>query len=59
MLEAIAESETKSINADMQAAQIVTSGMMMEDAFENYRKERNDWKIDLEMEDNIELELFI
>ena len=37
---AIAESETKSINADMQAAQIVTSGMMMEDAFENYRKER-------------------
>lgn len=26
---------------------------------ENYRKEREDWKIDLEMEDGIELELFI
>ena len=26
---------------------------------ENYRKERNDWKIDLEMEEGIELELFI
>ena len=26
---------------------------------ENYREERNDWKIDLAMEGNIELELFI
>ena len=26
---------------------------------ENYRKERNDWKIDLELGENIELEVFI
>ena len=26
---------------------------------ENYREERNDWKIDLEVENGIELELFI
>ena len=26
---------------------------------ENYREERNDWKIDLAIEDTIELELFI
>lgn len=26
---------------------------------ENYRKERNDWKIDLRISDDIELELFI
>lgn len=26
---------------------------------ETYRKERNDWKIDLELDDHIELELFI